>query len=168
LTSLTRELIGELSREYYELLDRIKVYEKKLDLIYKNHPEAQRLTTIPGVGKLGATAIIASVTDPHLFKNGREFAAWLGLVPKQSSSGGKQRMLGISKRGDNYIRRLLIHGSRASLRWMGDSKVGKRNLWAQKLKERRGYNRTAVALANKNARIVWALLTKQENYKSAV
>lgn len=156
----------QLSKEYYALEERVSYYEDKLELIHKNHPESQRLASIPGIGILGATAIIAAVNDPHLFKNGRELSAWVGLVPKQHFSGGKQKNLGISKRGDSYIGKLLIHGARASMRWMGEGKVGKRNIWLQGVKERRGTNRAAVALANKNARVVWALLTKQEFYKN--
>lgn len=168
LTSLSQETMDKLTEEYFALEERISYYEKKLKQIHKNHPECQRLESIPGVGYLGATAILAAVSDPKLFKNGREFSAWLGLTPKQHSSGGKQRMLGISKRGDCYIRKLLIQGAKACMRWLGDEKIGKRNTWVQNIKDRRGPNKAAVALANKNARIVWALLSKKEFYSNSV
>jgi len=164
LTSMTRDVLEQLSKEYFTLEERVSYYEDKIKMIHKNHPESQRLITIPGVGILGATAIIASV-DPNNFKNGRELAAWLGLVPKQHSSGGKSKMLGISKRGDSYIRKLLIHGARASLNWLKEDSVGRRNDWLRKLSARKSKNCAAVALANKNARVIWALLSKQENYK---
>lgn len=165
LTSLTRELMTTLFGEFNSLEEQIGYYEKKLNIVYKSSPDAQRLATIPGVGKLTATAIIASVSDARLFKNGREFSAWLGLVPRQNSSGGKQKLLGITKRGDCYIRKLLIHGARASMRWIGEGQCSSRSAWALKLKERRGFNIATVALANKNARVVWSLLVKEENYK---
>ena len=98
-------------------------------------------------------------------KNGRQFAAWLGLVPKQHSTGGQTRLLGISKRGDSYLRKLLIHGARATLRWV-KRKTDGRSQWIQGLLERRGWNRTAVAVANKNARIVWALLSRGGVYST--
>ena len=93
------------------------------------------------------------------FTNGRQFAAWLGLVPKQHSTGGQTRLLGISKRGDSYLRKLLIHGARATLRW-ARTKTDSRSQWIRGVLERRGWNRTAVAVANKHARIVWALLSR--------
>ena len=120
--------------------------------------------TIPGIGSLSATALVAAVSDASAFKNGRQFAAWLGLVPRQQSTGGKERLLGISKRGDSYLRKLLIHGARATMRWVG-LKTDRRSQWIRQLVERRGKNRTAVAVANKNARIVWALLTSQQTYQ---
>ncbi|MBT4792129.1 MAG: IS110 family transposase [Halobacteriovoraceae bacterium] len=164
LTMMSREIFQNLLSEYIALEERVIFYEQKIKFIHKNHPEAKRLTSIPGVGLLGATAILASVNDPHVFKNGREFAAWLGLVPRQHSSGGKQKNLGISKRGDIYLRKLLIHGARASLRWIDRAEEGKRKTWLINLSERKGKNLAAVALANKNARVIWALLVKQENY----
>jgi len=122
--------------------------------------------TIPGVGPLTATALVAAVSDASAFKNGRQFAAWLGLVPRQHSTGGKDRLLGISKRGDSYLRKLLVHGARTTIRWVG-RKTDRRSPWIRQLVERRGKNRTAVAVANKNARIVWALLTSHQDYQLA-
>src|SRR5262249_61495901 len=114
--------------------------------------------TMPGIGAITATALVAAVGDVGVFKNGRQFAAWLGLVPKQCSTGGQTRLLGISKRGDSYLRKLLIHGARATLR-LARTTADRRSQWIRRLLERRGWNRTAVAVANKNARIVWALLS---------
>lgn len=119
--------------------------------------------TIPGIGPLTATALVAAVSDAAHFKNGRQFAAWVGLVPQQHSTGGKPRLLEISKRGDMYLRKLRVHGARATLRWIG-LKTDRRSKWLPGLIERRGKNKGAVALANKNARIVWVLLTTDQVY----
>jgi len=138
---------------------RLAYYQDKLDALATTHPECQRLMTIPGIGPITATALVAAVGDVGVFKNGRQFAAWLGLVPKQHSTGGQTRLLGISKRGDSYVRKLLIHGARATLRWV-TLKTDDRSRWIRGLLARCGWNRTAVAVANKNARIVWALLSR--------
>lgn len=115
--------------------------------------ECRRLMSIPGVGVVTATALVASMRDPQDFKSGRHFAAWLGLVPRQTSTGGVDKLGGISKRGDGYLRRLLIHGSRSLMRWRGRSW-----LWLARLRDRRPANVATVAIANKTARVVWALL----------
>ena len=141
-------------------------YDEKLQALAATHPESQRLLTIPGIGPITATALIAAVGDVGGFTNGRQFASWGGLVPKQYSTGGQTRLLGISKRGDSYIRKLLIHGARATLRW-ARTKTDSRSRWIRGLLERRGWNRTAVAVANKNARIVWALLSRGEVYEES-
>ena len=112
----------------------------------------------PVWGKLLATAIIASISEPQRFKNGRQFAAYLGLVPRQHSTGGKPKLLGISKAGNRYLRMLLIHGAR-SIIYHHRAKPDARSRWLQKLVERRGFHKANVALANKNARVVWKLLT---------
>jgi transposase len=108
------------------------------------HPECQRLQTIPGIGPISATAILAAIRDATQFKNGRQFAAWLGLVPREHSTGGKPRLLEISKRGDSYLRKLFVHGARATLGWV-DSKHDDRSRWRKALLARRGKNRAAVA-----------------------
>ena len=115
---------------------------------------------------LTATALIAAIGDITVFKNGRELAAWLGLVPRQHSTGGKQTLLGISKRGDTYLRTLLIHGGRATVR-VAHKNQDKRSRWIGEIKQRRGENISNVAVANKNARIAWAVLTRKVNYKAA-
>jgi transposase len=162
-TPLSQELFAQLYDEFCTLEKRLAYYNEKLAALGDAHPVCQRLRTIPGVGPLTATALVAAVSDASHFKNGRQFAAWLGLVPGQHSTGGKARLLGISKRGDSYVRKLLIHGARATLRWVG-LKTDRRSQWVRGLIERRGKNRAAVALANKNARIAWALLSSEQVY----
>jgi transposase len=166
LTPLSQEMFWKLVEEFAGLEKQLAYYQEKLEALATTHPECQRLMTIPGIGPLTATALVAAVSDASAFKNGRQFAAWLGLVPRQHSTGGKERLLGISKRGDSYLRKLLIHGARATLRWVG-RKTDRRSQWIRQLSERRGTNRTAVAVANKNARIVWALLTSHQVYEPA-
>lgn len=168
LLSLSGKILCEtLLEELKDLDKRIESIEDKLDIIHKSHEASQRLVQIPGVGKITSTAILAAVGDPKTFKNGRTFAAWIGLVPKQHSSGGKEKLLGISKRGDVYLRTLLIHGARSSIRFLDRQQPSQSKEWLQKLIERRGKNRAIVALANKNARRIWALLAKKEEYKAA-
>jgi transposase len=164
LTALSQEMFRKLVEEFVALEEQLAYDQDKLDTLAKTHPECQRLMTIPGIGPLGATALIAAVSDASAFHNGRQFAAWLGLVPRQHTTGGKAYLLGMSKRGDSYLRKLLIHGARATMRWVG-LKTDRRSQWIRQLLERRGKNRTAVAVANKNARIVWALLTSQQVYE---
>ena len=166
LTPLSQELFYKLFDELIKVEEELAYYDAKLEALAQSHPECQRLVTIPGIGPITATALIAAVSDVSAFKNGRQFSAWLGLVPKQHSTGGQTRLLGISKRGDRYVRKLLIHGARATLRWVG-LKSDRRSQWARELLERRGWNRTAVAVANKNARIVWALLSRGGVYEAA-
>lgn len=125
---------------------------------------AKRLMTIPGIGAITATALLASVGDPKQFKNGRQFATWLGLTPRQYTTGGKIRLGRITKKGDAYLRTLLIHGTRAVLSTVKD-KQDRLSIWTKTLIERRGYKRAAVALAAKNARILWALMIKGETYR---
>jgi transposase len=159
LTPLSQEMFGKLVEEFAALEKQLAYYQEKLEALATTHPESQRLMTIPGIGPITATALVAAVGDVGVFKNGRQFAAWLGLVPKQHSTGGQSLLLGISKRGDSYLRKLLIHGARATLRWV-KLQTDSRSQWIRGLLARRGWNRTAVAVANKNARIVWALLSR--------
>ena len=166
LTPIFRELLSGLYEEMVHLEKRIDTLEQKLQSISLQNKDCQRLLTIPGVGLLTATAMVAAVSDINVFKNGRELAAWLGLVPKQHSTGGKPTLMGISKRGDNYLRMLLIHGGRTVVRVAGKYQ-DKRNRWISEVDQRRGKNISAVAVANKNARIAWALLSKSENYDAA-
>jgi transposase len=128
LTSLSQEMFGKLVEEFSALEEQLDYYQAKLDTLATTHPECQRLMTIPGIGPLSATALMAAVSDASAFKNGRQFAAWLGLVPRQHSTGGKERLLGISKRGDSYLRKLPIHGARATMRWVG-LKTDRRSQW---------------------------------------
>lgn len=153
-----------------ELLEHLKSVEEKIDscdarvkVFMASSQACKRIGEIDGVGPLTATAIVAAVGDASEFKNGRHLAAWLGLVPRQYSSGGKSKLYGISKRGDTYLRTLLIHGARAVLRYVA-GKTDSQSRWLQQLIERRGYNRAAVAVANKNARIIQALLSSERAY----
>jgi transposase len=157
LTISSRELMQELYDELVDMEARLKKLEKKIKLICKENDQCRRILNIPGVGELTATAIIAAVPNANEFKNGRHMSAWLGLIPRQSSSGNKQVLLGISKRGDRYLRTLLIHGARSALcRCKNtESKYGE---WLTGKKASLSLNKAAVALANKNARIIWALL----------
>jgi transposase len=163
LTPLSRELFSQLYEEFNALDKRLASYNEQIAAIAAAHPVCQRLETIPGIGPLTATALIAAVSEAAHFQNGRQFAAWVGLVPRQHSTGGKPRLLGISKRGNVYLRTLLVHGARATLRWIG-LKTDQRSKWVRALIERRGKNKAAVALANKNARIAWVLLRSEQTY----
>ena len=162
LTALSQEMCWKLVEEFAALEKQLASDQEKLDALATTHPACQRLMTIPGLGPLTATALVAAVSDASAFKNGRQFAAWLGLVPRQHSTGGKERLRGISKRGDSSLRKLLVHGARTTIRWVG-RQTDRRSQWMRHLVERRGKNRTAVAVANKNARLVWALLTSHQD-----
>ncbi|WP_292254459.1 IS110 family transposase [Mesorhizobium sp.] len=166
LSDMVRSLMRELRAEMAELDDRIATYDRRIREIFRASEQCQRLGKIEGIGPVTATALIASVGNRTCFKNGRQFAAWLGLVPKQRSSGGRARLFGISKRGDRYLRTLMIHGARAAL-GKAAGKQDPRSLWLGKLRQRRHPNVAAVALANKNARIVWAMLSGGTFYEPA-
>jgi transposase len=164
LTPLSREIFWQLYDEFLAWEKRLAYYDEKLTAIGQAHPECQRLQTIPGIGPVTATALIAAISHATQFKNGRQLAAWLGLVPREHSTGGKARLLGISKRGNIYLRKLFVHGARATLRWVA-TMHDDRSRWLRALIARRGKNRAAVALANKNARIAWALLAHNQEYR---
>jgi transposase len=153
LTALSTEVFWHLYDEFLAVEKRLACDDEKLAAIGQAHPACQRLQTIPRIGPVTAITLIAAIGDVTQFKNGRQLAAWLGLVPREYPTGGKPRLLGISKRGDVYLRKLLVHGARATLRWI-DAKHDERSQWLKALMARRGKNRAAVALANKNARIV--------------
>lgn len=163
VTSMMRELCIEIKEELTEKNDRIKKCDRKIEAIANTNEVCQKLLTVPGVGPLTATILLTVLGDPALFQNGRHFAAFLGLVPRQHSSGGKQRLYGISKRGDKYIRKLLVHGGRSVVQ-RSTAKTDKRSQWVVKTKDRCGYNRTAVAIANKNARVLWSLAKNAMTY----
>jgi transposase len=144
LTALSTEVCWQLYDEFLSLEKRLAYDDEKLAAIGRAHPECQRLQTIPGIGPSSATAILAAISDATQFKNGRQFAAWRGLVPREHSTGGKPRLLGISTRGDRYLRKLFVPGARATLRWV-DSKPDERSRWLKALIGRRSKNRAAVA-----------------------
>lgn len=158
LSPMAQETFHALRDEFRMLDERLALLNKRIKAIFDSHPVCQQLATIPGVGALVATAIIASVCEPQRFKNGRQFAAYLGLVPRQHSTGGKPKLLGISKAGNRYLRMLLVHGAR-SIIYHHRAKEDPRSKWVAKLVERRGFHKANIALANKNARVVWKLLT---------
>jgi len=144
--------------------DATAALDVELKAWHKNSPASQRLATIPGVGYLTASAIAATVPDPSFFRSGREFAAWLGLVPRQNSSGGKQQLGRISKQGHRYIRKLLVVGATSVLRY-ARTKSAPGADWVNDLLERRPARLVTVAMANKTARIAWVLLARQETYR---
>jgi transposase len=164
LTAFSRELFTELYNEFTELEVKFNRCEKKIAKEAKDNAICQRLHGILGVGPVTATALYAAVGDGKEFTNGRHLAAWCGLVPRQNSSGGKNTLQGISKRGNTYLRTLLIHGARAVLQH-ATKKTDRFSLWAKALEERRGFNRACVAIANKLARIAWVVMAREEEYK---
>lgn len=139
----------------------IAILEHRLKIALRENQQCQRIAEIPGVGLLTATAAVATIGDPGTFRSGREFAAWLGLVPRQVGTGGKVRQLGLSKRGDTYLRTLLIHGARAVIT------RGIRSPWLDSLLQRRPFNVVVAAMANKLARTIWAVLYRGTRYHGA-
>ena len=166
LPASIKPLLAELAQELRQTDDRVEQHDKRIRAAVKDDERIQRLLEIEGIGPITASALVAAVGDATQFANGRNMAAWLGLVPSQHSSGGKERLGHISKRGDTYLRTLLIHGARAALNGSAN-KEDRRSRWAQALATRRNRNIATVALANKNARIAWAMLSRQETYRSA-
>jgi transposase len=162
LPEVARQILRLLAAQLDEAEQRIKDLDAQIAAWHKASPASQRLATIPGIGPLVATAITATIADPSTFRSGREFAAWLGLVPRQRSTGGKQRLGRISREGDGYIRRLLIIGAQAVLL---RSKAAHADPWVQGLLARRPRLVVAVALANKTARVAWAVMTKEQPYR---
>ena len=159
-----RELVRRLLEHLKELDRQVGEMEVQIQAWHRTNALSRKLEKIPGIGPITATVLVASVGDAKNFANGRQLAAWLGLVPRQHSSGGKTNLLGISKRGDTYLRTLLIHGARAVIRH-AERKLDAQG-WLHKLLARRNKNVAAVALANKNARIVWALLARDREFRS--
>lgn len=163
LPGMMRELVARLADHLGVLEQQVAELEKQIQLWHRQNEASQRLAAIPGIGPITATALVASIGDARSFTNGRQLAAWLGLVPRQHSSGGKPVLLGISKRGDVYLRTLLIHGARAVISHV-ERRCDQADSWLKRLLSRRNRNISAVALANKNARIVWALLVHNRQY----
>ena len=164
LSRVMRELLGETAERLRMLDDRLRQYDQRVTRICQQDERCRRLVKVEGVGPLVATALVAAIGNARQFKNGRELSAWLGLVPRQQSSGQRNVLLGISKRGYRYLRTLIIHGARAASRVAGCERDA-RSIWVSRLKLRGGPNVAAVGLANKNARVVWALLTRGETYR---
>jgi len=164
LTSRFRELLNGLWDDLKTLDRRVAELDREIDVIAQSDPVAKRLQQLRGVGPMVATALVATVGNAEQFANGRQMAASLGLTPKQHSSGGKDRLLGISKRGDAHLRSILIHGARSVIR-TAKLKDDRLSQWVTSLAERRHPNVAAVALANKTARIAWAMLRHGTNYE---
>ncbi|WP_421386521.1 IS110 family transposase [Agrobacterium tumefaciens] len=159
LTPMARSVLRDLHDDFRRLEARIRQVSDDIEKIADTDERARRLMTIPGIGPLGATAILSAIGDPTRFSKARDVAAWLGLVPRQYSTGGKQNLLGISKRGNNYLRRLIIHGARSCMLHLdrGKDRLG---VWIDTLRLRMHVNKVTVALAGKLARIVWVVLAK--------
>jgi len=166
LSPMFRELLAGLQDELHRLDERIAGYDRQIQQLSTQSDACRRLMTIPGVGPMVATTLVAAVADAKAFKSGREMSAWVGLVPRQCSTGGKPKLLGISKRGDAYLRTMLIHGARSALR-VAKNKQDGRSRWAVAVESRRGQNIAAVALANKIVRTAWVILSRGEEYKAA-
>jgi transposase len=159
-----RQLLQRLGEHLKELDRQVDELDARIQLWHRENAASCRLAKIPGIGPLTASALVTSIGDAKSFENGRQLAAWLGLVPRQHSSGGKPTLLGISKRGDSYLRKLLIHGARAVVR-VTERKLDSADSWLKRLVGRRNKNVAAVALANKNARMVWALLAHDRKFQ---
>jgi transposase len=166
LSPLARRALAPLVDQLLDLQPRIRGLEAELLAWHRQSQESRRLETIPGVGFITATAIAATVPDPSLFRSGREFAAWLGLTPRPNSSGGKERLGRISKMGDGYLRTLLVVGATAVIRY-ARTKTAAETAWISSLLSKKPVRLVSVALANKTARIAWALLSRGEVYRSA-
>jgi transposase len=164
LPGLMRQLIQRLGEHLKELDRQVQELEREIQLWHRQSPASCRLAEIAGIGPLTATALVASVGDARSFRNARQLPAWMGLVPRQNSSGGKPSLKGISKRGDVYLRTLLIHGARAVIAQF-ERKPNPPDGWLKRLLARRNRNVAAVALANKNARIAWALLAHERTFQ---
>ena len=165
LPPLARNALKPLATQFLQLQPQIKALEADLLAWHRTNEESRRLETIPGIGVLTATAIAATVTDPSHFRSGREFSAWVGLTPRQNSSGGKDRLGHVSKMGDGYLRSLLFVGAMAVIRF-ARNKASLRTAWINSLLARKPARLVAVALANKMARIAWAVLARQETYRA--
>jgi transposase len=162
---LARELLESLVAHLRDLERRTAELDRRLVEATRDGAACERLTAVPGVGPVIATALVAAVGNAKSFSSGRHLAAWLGLVPRQRSSGGKERLLGLSKRGDGYLRRQLMHGARAMVR-ISPGREGKLWSWIKGLLGRRAFNVVVAAVANKLARILWALLSRGETYRA--
>lgn len=164
LPSYARTALEMLVRQIMSISGEIAVLDQQLIAWHTESEASRRLTAIPGLGVITATAIAATVTDPDQFRSGRQFAAWLGLTPQQHSTGGRTRLGGISKQGDRYLRRLLVVGATAVMRHIKDKPTPMAD-WIRKLSEKKPFRLVSVALANKLARIAWVVLTRKEAYR---
>lgn len=167
ISARARRLLDDLQEEWSSLDKRIRAYDDELAALTRENEQARRLATIPGIGVINATALVAAVGDASAFGKGRDLAAWLGLTPRQHSTGGKTRMLGISKRGNKYLRTQLIHGARSAMPHLA-AKPNRLGEWLQGMLARAHPNVVVVALAAKLARTAWAVLRREENFDHQV
>ncbi|MEY8712281.1 IS110 family transposase [Mangrovibacter phragmitis] len=168
LSTRMRKTVAELFDLFMDLGRRITFFDKEIEAIFRQSEPCQRIAKIKGIGPKTATAVVAAIGKGSEFKNGRHFAAWLGLVPRQYSSGDRQVLMNMTKKGDKHLRTLFIHGARSVVRVAENNNDSAMNQWVNQLKERRGANKTTVAVANKNARIVWSMLKNNTEYQSVV
>jgi transposase len=166
LSGRTQRLVDDMRAEWLSLDQRIVAFDNEFAIHARSDVAARRLATIPGIGVLNATALVAAIGNAEAFARGRDLAAWLGLVPRQLTTGGKPRLVGITKRGNKYLRRLLIHGARSALPTLSTSATPLGG-WLRSLLQRVHKNAAVVALANKLARIVWAILRRGEEFDAA-
>src|SRR6266404_1130931 len=165
LPDMARQVLQVLANQIEQIETAITALERQLLAWHKTNAVSQRLASIPGIGPIIATAIATTVADPNVFRSGREFAAWLGLVPRQNSTGGKPRLGGISKRGDGYLRRLLVSGAHAVL--LRRSITAQADPWLISLLGSNPRLVAAVAVANKTARVAWAIMNRGDTYRRA-
>lgn len=164
LPALAWETLDVLYGKLRELQLQVLAYDRQINAFVRQDERAKRLAQVNGIGPITASAIVATIGNGHDFRNGRQFAAWLGLVPRQHSTGGLQHLGRITKRGDRYLRTLLVHGARSELR-LTARRSDHKSTWAESLKATKSWNKAAVALANKHARIAWALLANDQSYR---
>jgi transposase len=163
LPEVARACVAALGAQLRMLKAQILQFDRMIRAWHRSNEESRRLDDIPGVGPALATALVASVADPNVFRSGRDFSAWIGLVPKQNSSGGKERLGSISRAGNRYLRQMLVVGAMAVIRHV--ERHGTKRRWLIQLLARRAKKVAAVALANKTARTIWALMTNGERYR---
>ena len=166
IPEILRSMLLEMHVELKLLDEKIDQFDKQFEQLTNADPMCRKLKKLKGIGPLTALALVAKIGDAHVFKNGRELSSYIGLVPQERSSGETKHMFGISKRGDRYLRTLLIHGARSAV-WKAEGKEDALSLWINKIRAKSGPNVAAVALANKNVRIVWAMMTRDEEYREA-
>ena len=166
LPLLARRVLSDVYERIKQLNHQVNEYDREIERLMQENEAAERIQRIPGIGPITATALVASVNDGKQFKNGRQLAAWLGLVPRQNSTGGKIKLGRITKQGDRYLRTLLIHGARSAM-LAAKNKQDRVSVWIKELAERRGSKKAAVALAAKLARIIWSMLTTGSQYEQA-
>ncbi len=167
LTERSINIFKRLHDQFKNYNAQIDLYDDEIAFFAKENALCNEVMKIEGVGPITASAIVATVGDAKVFKNGRQMSAWLGLTPRQHSSGNTTRLQGISKRGDGYIRKLLVHWARSVVQNC-EKKIDKKSKWVTDKKDRIGYNKACVALANKNARIIWAIMATGECYRKSI